>query len=361
MSEPRAERDYRATLESAEDGLSDESRASRSASRNGSRGGASTAPTSGGWSAMPPTNLGFCTTGRRMRTTNCTWAASSTWSSRTCSSRLRCSTGSTRSSYRVGTCTGCRSSWKRSSIWGSRISTRSTRSSCARSAANARFTGSTASAKRGFGWETSARGNIRIARSIRRSRRRSSTTLADLAEKRADLQRPARRRSGASTTKRRWPKPRSSTNSKISPSIYVRFPADAQQRRDMLERARACGARASRTQPLSMLDLDDDALDAAGQRRDRVAPGRDVRVVSISVTNACCSRSHSRDRALGERFAQRELAHASPARNSTGWRFGIRSPTAIRSSCSPTTSISKPERAPSTRRPDTAPTISTPA
>ena len=162
---------------------------------------------------------------------------------------------------------------------------------------------------------------IRIARSIRRSKRRSSTR-SPISPRSSRSTRACARRSGASTTRPRSRKPRSNTSTKVSPSVYVRFTANDEQREAILE-AFGCAAQPegqdaidvtvsrSKGSCQSRAHLDDDAVDAAGQRRDRAARRRDA-TASIASTTRCDRRR--RARAQGTRRAIRAMRRCSAAR-----------------------------------------------
>ena len=150
---------------------------------------------------------------------------------------------------------------------------------------------------------------------------------------------------------------------KKSRAVYVRFRASEEQAPRILSVATA-GERVDGSLqglPLERPHLDDDAVDASRQRRDRAARRRHVRALPRRRRTSHArrgARGQSARRALRRRGAR---CVASPATSSTVWRCATRSWIAIRRSFSPTTSISKPEPAPCTRRPDTAPTTSRPA
>ena len=152
-------------------------------------------------------------------------------------------------------------------------------------------------------------------RRSRTSRRRTRSTRA------------CARRCGAFTTKPRWPKPRSSTSRRRSPAIYVRFAASPQQAAGSRRR----GSAATRYGDAGFrADLDDDAVDAAGERRDRAAP-RMPSTASIASATSCSSRDGAGRVVAGRTLRRCQCSsRRRAATRSTTSRCATRSWTAIR-------------------------------
>ena len=259
-------------------------------------------------------------------------------------------------SFPAGTCTDCRSNSRRSSTWASHdfhaVDPLELREQCK---------------ERALFWlgrqgnDTSTHGHVRPLRpSVShdrpdRSKRRSSTRLP-IWPRRSSSTRDCARRCGAGTTKRRWPKPRSSTSRRSRLRSTFAFPQTTRNANAILK---AFGAQQSG----KALDphLDDDAVDAACERSDRAARRRDVWSLSSRrrIVDPC-----DRACAQGARRTFRRCRVArerSAANGSTAQTCVIRSSIAIRSSYWLTTSISRRVPARCTPRPDTAPTTLIPA
>ena len=212
---------------------------------------------------------------------------------------------------RLGHARACRSSSRRSNTSASKISTRSIRSSCAskckeralfwldRQREHARAHGKLRALGPSVPHDRSVvRGDDR--RRARRSRRKT-----------ADLQRACARRCGASTTKRRWPKPRSSTSRKRRRRSTCAFRANARAARAH-SRTRSASAAASAADAASVrADLDDDAVDASRQRRDRAA-----RRTRRTASTASATRRSLLAEALASAGARRAF------RRARRWRHG---------------------------------------
>ena len=232
---------------------------------------------------------GFCTTGRRMPTASCTWAHFLNMVLKDMFVKIALLDGQVRQvRSRLGHARLADRTRNAQASWASRIFTRSIRSNCARSARSARSFGSIASARHASAWAISGFASIRTARSIRRSKRPSSTR-SPISPRSSSSTRVCARRCGAFTTKLRWPKPRSNTNRRSRLRSTCASPPTTRSAKRYLHVASV--AERSDRQATVDPDLDDDAVDAAGQRRDRAAPRRGVWSLRSRRRIARCSRS----------------------------------------------------------------------
>ncbi len=117
---------------------------------------------------------------------------------------------------------------------------------------------------------------------------------------------------------------------RTSPSIYVRFTANDEQRDAISGAMEGRPGYWGRFVP----DLDDDAMDASGKRGDRAASRRDVRALSRG-RRAADRRRGARATCTGRAICRRDVDRSRARRSSsTELRCAIRSWIAIRRSCS---------------------------
>ena len=288
--------------------------------------GRAPAPISSGWRRTAPTaaRRSCCTTGRRTRTATCTWGISSTACSRTRWSRSTCSTAAMPTSSPAGTCTACRSSARRSST--SKLDFRQAdplelRRACRERALYWLNHQREKMLRMGVGFGRYDDPYMTIAPQFEAT---IVETLADLAE--SDyLYKGLRSTLWCIYDETALAEAEIEYKDHTSPSDLRPLPR---------ERRAAQGAareiRAGRRRDAAVVrHLDDDAVDAARQRRDRAQARRAVRRVS------CRRRRRDRRGSAGiagsrahRAKARARCARRSKAARSNGSRYGIRSSTA---------------------------------